>query len=84
MTQKDVTQKSLACNDILLGRALQEYIAAKQERPLNESLVQGKLQALLILRRYGWATVFEGSLNETKTAFKSEAEWARFGYCQIE
>lgn len=76
--------KPKMCKDVLLGRALQEYITAKKERPVNESLIQGKLQALLILRRYGWTTVFEGSLNETKTAFKSEAEWARFGYCQIE
>jgi hypothetical protein len=74
---------NMLCKDVLLGRALDEYIAAKKERPPNDALIQGKLKALLILRLYGWTTVFEGSLNETKTGFKSQDEWARFGFCQF-
>jgi hypothetical protein len=68
------------CKELLLRRARQEYIVAKQKKQIE--IAKSKLKAMELIHKYGWMDVFKESLNDAKTQFKSHEEWGRFEFCK--
>lgn len=62
------------CAWLLLRRALKEALKA------DKIIFEYKVQALVILIKYGWKDVFKESLNE-EGKFISEEEAGRFEFC---